>query len=180
MKKRAKKRYFIKNCDITAGDPWIELTGKEFYQLTTSDKGKTMMFAKVGEYIIETTDKKIFKSTESYRKHALYLYQFAEDVDEMSIYDSDYIQQYEQCREESEIDVEEKAINNTMVYHLHQALQELADDEYGLIYDLFLADNVKTERQLAKEKGVTQNTINYHKKKIFQKIQKIFYQIQKK
>ena len=59
------------------------------------------------------------------------------------------------------------------------ALHQLDKDSRRLIHALYLADERKTERDLAKELGVSQNAINKQKKKILQKLKILVVKIQK-
>lgn len=49
---------------------------------------------------------------------------------------------------------------------LQKALECLDSESYQLIYALYLADTRKTERELARDWGVSQNAINKQKRKI--------------
>ena len=62
---------------------------------------------------------------------------------------------------------------------LRVALHQLDKDSRLLIHALYLADERKTERDLAKELGVSQNAINKQKKKILQKLKILVVKIQK-
>jgi RNA polymerase sigma factor (sigma-70 family) len=54
---------------------------------------------------------------------------------------------------------------------LFKALSELTDDERFLIDELFYQE--KPERMVAKETGVSQNTVNYHKNRILEKLRRL-------
>lgn len=62
---------------------------------------------------------------------------------------------------------------------LRAALHQLDEEDCLLIHALYLADERKTERDLAKELGVSQNAINKQKKKILQKLKILVIKIQK-
>jgi DNA-directed RNA polymerase specialized sigma subunit len=47
----------------------------------------------------------------------------------------------------------------------------LTDDERFLIDELFYQE--KPERMVAKETGVSQNTVNYHKNRILEKLRRL-------
>lgn len=55
---------------------------------------------------------------------------------------------------------------------LFEALAELTEDERGLIDALFYED--KSERQIARETGIPQKTVNNRKKAILKKLRKFF------
>jgi len=67
--------------------------------------------------------------------------------------------------------LDEIIIENLLLDDLHEAISSLNDDERVLIYALFYND--KSERDVAKEIGVSQNTVNYHKKRVIEKLRKI-------
>ena len=54
---------------------------------------------------------------------------------------------------------------------LSKALSELTDEERFLIDELFYQE--KPERMVAKETGVSQNTVNYHKNRILEKLRRL-------
>lgn len=58
-----------------------------------------------------------------------------------------------------------------MLDMLFKALSELTDDERFLIDELFYQE--KPERMVAKETGVSQNTVNYHKNRILEKLRRL-------
>ena len=63
--------------------------------------------------------------------------------------------------------------NLIMNIDLYNALDTLSIDERELIYDLFFdPDRDVSVSELAREKGVSQQTLNYRKLKIFEKIRK--------
>lgn len=53
---------------------------------------------------------------------------------------------------------------------LHTCLAELTDDERYIIRSLYYQKN--SERMVAREIGVSQNTVNYHKKRLLDKLRK--------
>lgn len=57
-----------------------------------------------------------------------------------------------------------------MLDMLSKALSELTDEERLLIDELFY--NSKSERQVAKETGIPQTTLNYQKNKIIKRLRK--------
>lgn len=66
--------------------------------------------------------------------------------------------------------VDEIVEDKLLLDMLSQALKELTDDERFLIDELFYND--KTERQVAKEAGISQTTLNYQKNKIIKRLRK--------
>lgn len=62
---------------------------------------------------------------------------------------------------------------------LQKALTRLDSQNYQLIHALYLADNQKTEREIAQELGVSQNAINKQKKKILKTLKFLVVKLQK-
>ena len=64
------------------------------------------------------------------------------------------------------MDVEGQALRNAEKKALRAALSLLDAASYQLIYALYLAERRKSEYELAREYGVSQNAIHKRKKKI--------------
>ncbi|MCF6095123.1 sigma-70 family RNA polymerase sigma factor [Microaerobacter geothermalis] len=64
--------------------------------------------------------------------------------------------------------VDEIVEDKLLLDMLSKALSELTDDERFLIDELFYQE--KPERMVAKDTGVSQNTVNYHKNRILEKL----------
>ena len=69
------------------------------------------------------------------------------------------------------IDPQDEAIKKIMIEKLHQALQQLTDEEYLLISELFFSG--RSERNLSKEWEIHPMTIHSRKKKILEKLKKL-------
>lgn len=67
--------------------------------------------------------------------------------------------------------VDEIVEDKLLLDMLFKALSELTDDERFLIDELFYQE--KPERMVAKETGVSQNTVNYHKNRILEKLRRL-------
>lgn len=63
---------------------------------------------------------------------------------------------------------EDLAIRNFQAQQLHKALSVLSEDERYLINQLYFQE--KTERQLAAQLGVSQNTINKRRQRILERL----------
>lgn len=177
MKKFVKKRYFIRNHDVTAGTEWIEITGREFYKLIKSERGKNMLFENIGDYVFEVTEEQYRQSMIERHRHC-YLMKTCEGISISSIYDitSDKCDEQlngEEVIADAETNVEDQVISNITIAELKEALKRLTVQEYLLIYDLFLSGNPKSERQVGKKLNISQAAVHKQKKKIFSKIQKL-------
>ena len=67
--------------------------------------------------------------------------------------------------------VDEIVEDKLLLDMLSKALSELTDEERFLIDELFYQE--KSERMVAKETGVSQNTVNYHKNRILEKLRRL-------
>ena len=83
----------------------------------------------------------------------------------LSLYTDHEYSGEEVIKDESQ-DVEAEVIADIEKEILHIALNCLDTESFLLINALYLADEPKTERELASELGVSQNAINKRKKKI--------------
>jgi DNA-directed RNA polymerase specialized sigma24 family protein len=70
-------------------------------------------------------------------------------------------------------DIVEDIFRKFELERLRRALAQLSDDEYQLIYDLFLQENPPSERFYSRAKGIPQKTVNCRKLAIFKKIKNI-------
>jgi len=67
--------------------------------------------------------------------------------------------------------VDEIVEDKLLLDMLSKALSELTEEERYLINELFYQE--KPERMVAKETGVSQNTVNYHKNRILEKLRRL-------
>ena len=70
------------------------------------------------------------------------------------------------------VHVEEDAILSSEIHDLHAALSQLDPVSYGLIHSYYLAEDHKTESQIAEELGVSQSAVHKQKKKILKSLKK--------
>ena len=71
-------------------------------------------------------------------------------------------------------DVEAEALHNVDLETMRSALMELTPEEYAIIYNLYLAKEPLTERQLSVKLGIPQQTVNYRRNAILRKLRKFF------
>lgn len=71
------------------------------------------------------------------------------------------------CKEKS---VEENVLNKFNMYQLRTSLNKLSIKDKWLITSIYF--DGKTERTIAKTMGVSQNTVNYHRKRILKLLKK--------
>ena len=70
--------------------------------------------------------------------------------------------------------VEDAVIREINLEILRRALKALTDDELKIVRSLYLDDNPMSERQLSKELGVSQKTVNNWKRRVLDKLKKYF------
>lgn len=75
---------------------------------------------------------------------------------------------------DEETDVEADAIRRAEIDTLRAALKTLTEDEYRLIYRLFLDDCPVSQHKYAKEIGMTQKGISKRQERIFLKLKNFF------
>lgn len=76
--------------------------------------------------------------------------------------------------EDEKADVELMAMRNMDLETLRAALKTLTEDEYKLIYDLYLARTPLTEQQIGDKIGMSQRGVSKRKYRILKKLKKFF------
>lgn len=77
--------------------------------------------------------------------------------------------------EEKAESAEEQALRNIQIQQLHKALSCLSDDERRLIEQIFFEE--RTERDLAREYGLSQKGINKRRQKILERLRELIEKI---
>lgn len=75
---------------------------------------------------------------------------------------------------DEDADVEADAMHNLDLETMRKALQRLTDEEYHLIYHLYLCKNPVTERKYADIKGLHYMTVHNRKNAILKKLKNFF------
>jgi RNA polymerase sigma factor (sigma-70 family) len=176
------KRYFKKkdpNCETTNTE-WIEMTGLEYYQFMQSPDSKGRFFIDMGDSVLECSIQD-FRQYKAEQNHKEYLRKHQEGWITLSLYADEVENGYngEELIEDDTQNVENNAIHTMEVDALQAALSHLDSKSYRLIYALYLADQKKSERELAAEYGVSQNAIHKQKKKILKKLEQMLIQFLK-
>ncbi|MFR8011637.1 MAG: hypothetical protein ACLU8W_07765 [Clostridia bacterium] len=76
--------------------------------------------------------------------------------------------------EDQTTNVEETAVEHMEMQELRQLIAKLDEGEQCVLYELYLSDNPISERELSRRMGVSQKTLNYRKKKILEKLKKLW------
>ena len=164
------------------------VSGKEAYAYLKSAEGKTRRFMKSNDYedggddvFVEIPAEYIRDYRQGERREQ-YVNDIREDAGftEISLYamqgdgnPNDLLSGEELIADES-VDVVAEVMHKVELETLRKALLSLSEDEYQLIYDLFLKDNPLTERDLSKKYKVSQPIIHKRKMQIFEKLRKFF------
>ena len=164
------KQYYIKRDPSASGADieWIAINGKDFYQLITSPAGKGRYFIDMDGFMIESTEAE-YKDWRKERDHSDYLHKQESQVQLLSLYGGEDDSQGDSIPD-MDVSTEETALHSLELQELTKALKMLDDDEYSLIYALFLSQNCKTQSQLSSRLGLTQAGISRQKKRILEKL----------
>ena len=159
---------------------WIEMTGKEFYRFIHSKEGQGRHFIDMGDVVLEATEAEV-RSYKAEQNHRYYIQAQEDGWSTLSIYaivDKNGCSGEEVVGDDTQ-DVETEAIQRIEQKALRTALYLLDEESRRLIQALYLADERKTERDLAKELGISQNAVNKQKKKILQRLKFLVVKIEK-
>jgi len=146
---------------------WIEMTGREFYRFVHSSESRGRHFVDMDDVVLEATEAEA-RNYKAEQNHHYYIQAQEEGWRTMSIYaigDENGCTGEEVAVDETQ-DVETEAIQSMERKALLAALSHLDAESRLLIQALYLADERKTERDLAQERGVSQVAIHKQKKKI--------------
>ena len=152
------------------------LQGEELYEYL---KGNKNYFDKVidekGDIIGIEIPKELSKPFRQEKRREEYLKEMVEELEiELYSYDAfsvngEVVSGDELFADESE-SIEEKIIKSDEKQRLYQALSVLSDEEYAIIYQLFLADEIISERKLAIKMGVPRRNLQREKESILGKL----------
>lgn len=167
------KRYFRKKDPTCKPEniQWIEMTGSEFYHFVNSPEGKGRYFIDMGDVVLEANEVEA-RNFKIEQNHSYYIQAQEDGRYTLSLYaaeDENRCTGEEIVADETQ-DVEAEVILRMECRALQMALYQLDKQSRLLIQALYFADERKTERDLAKKLGVSQNAINKQKKKILQKL----------
>ena len=140
--------------------------------------GKQAPRPDMGDVVLEAS-KREAQIHRAEKDHSDYLKEQEEGWSTLSIYADEYGYSGEEIIADEAHDVEAEAIMRIETAALQKALTRLDSQNYQLIHALYLADNQKTEREIAQELGVSQNAINKQKKKILKTLKFLVVKLQK-
>ena len=171
------RRYFRKKDPAAqeSNPEWIEMSGQEFYRFITSPAGRGCFFIDMEDVVIEAPKEtyeewRREQSRKNYRQN-----QAAKIGVKVLSLNSDEISERGSGADvipDETVHVEEDAILSSEIHDLHAALSQLDPVSYGLIHSYYLAEDHKTESQIAEELGVSQSAVHKQKKKILKNLKK--------
>lgn len=180
------KKFYVLNTEaqVQAGAEKYRLVqGKELEEIITTPewKRKEFIFQKQqnGEQIgIEVPESKR-KESRAEKNRKVYLRKVMAERD-ISITSLDVIIGSEEKGSGEDVIADESANIEEIIFAredmetLKQAINGLSEEEYHIIFSLYLAESRKTERDLAKEMNITQATVNRRKGAILRKMKNFF------
>lgn len=163
------------------------LKGKELYKFLKSENGKHRCFYvdfdDNGDKIGLEVDPKDSSDCSKQHERDKYIDRVKEELDITIVSASilvstpgeDDIELTDTLVDEDEkADVELMAMRNMDLETLRAALKTLTEDEYKLIYDLYLARTPLTEQQIGDKIGMSQRGVSKRKYRILKKLKKFF------
>lgn len=176
------KRYFRMkdpNCGPEEIE-WVEMTGREFYRFVNSPEGQGRHFIDMDDVVLEASEAEA-RSFKAEQNHSYYIQTQEEGWSIVSIYaaEDEYGCSGEEIARDETQDVEAEVILRMDRKALRTALPHLDKESLHLIRSLYLADKCKTERELARELGISQVAIHKQKKKILSALKILVIKIEK-
>lgn len=160
----------IKGEELNAFIKGVEKRGRYFY--TFEEKGEDTILIECSKQEYQESER--IRLQNRYKKER----NFKDGYLELSI--NEYVEDMEKDVEVSEVFIDEEAMTENLLEtkelrkKLYDALNQLSEEEYKLIFMLFLAEETLTEREYAKLIGVSQKCVNKRKHKILKKLKSFF------
>jgi len=175
-------RYFRKKDINTEGAStcWIEMSGQEFYKFVNSAEGVGRHFIFMDDDIVIEANDQQFREWVTEKNHSDYLRRCENGIETVSLY-SDIMSE---CGSGEElicdpVDIEEEIVKKLRCQALRAAMAELSSENYYLLQKLYFEKNRASERDLAKEFGISQPAIHRRKKKILKNLKLLVIKFEK-
>ena len=163
---------------------FTRLEGTAAYEFLRSPMGQGRRFMKLAnidsdedEINIEVNSN-VMKSFRMYERREQYISDNAREkpytIISLSYAECDDEEYPEESLPDEDVNIEEEVLRQIDLEILHRALDALLEDEYALIYALFLREKPMTESEYATQRGTTQQTISKRKKTILKKLRNYF------
>lgn len=171
----SKKYYLVwKDANCNGVNPeWISMSGKDFYKFIKNPENKNRYFMTLDDRVCKDADIITMECTrESYKEwriqknHEDYLDRYEQEREFISI--NSYIPDsesmtYEEVIADESVDIEEDLMRVVKNQLLKEFFEGLSEKEKNLINILFIENDGKNEFEIAKEKGIAQQTLNNRK-----------------
>ena len=171
----SKKYYLIwKDVNCNGVNPeWVFMTGKDLYKFIKNPENKNRYFMTLDDRVCKDADIITMECTrESYKEwriqknHEDYLDRFENEREFISI--NSYIPDsetmtYEEVIADESVDIEDDLMRVVKNQLLKEFFEGLSEKEKNLINILFIENDGKNEFEIAKEKGIAQQTLNNRK-----------------
>ena len=182
-----KTTYFIWKSQPRNGTSpdWLEINGQEFYALVNSPENKNRYFVMLkgvsendGTVVIESTKSEYCKWRKE-KDHGDYVrecnlkkgYKIFSYHNDVSTNGDCY---GEEILADMNCNVEADYFEALELEMLNEALAQLTDNERRMIEHLYLLEEKRTEQEYSSLIGIPQQTINYRKNQILQKLKNFF------
>lgn len=165
---------------------FIRLSGKRAYGYLKTAEGKRKRFMQTdvnedgGEVFVEVPPSHIPQHRRDER-HEQYICDCVEDSGRTAISfyamengKTGHIGTGEDLVADPDINVEDEVLHEIDLEILRRALKTLADEELMIIHERYLAGKPKTEREIARILGVTQQAVDRRIARILRKLKKFF------
>lgn len=183
------KTYYVedKNGKFASADGsrrYTRLEGKAAYDFLKSPMGQDRRFMKLvsvegdeDEINIEVRGSEM-KAVRTYERREQYVADNAREnpytIISLSYAECDDDEYPEESLADMDVNVEDEVFRQIELETLRRALNSLTEDEYALIYALYLQDQPMTLQQYASLIGVHFTTVDYRRKCIFKRIKTFF------
>lgn len=159
---------------------WIEMTGREFHRFVTSPEGRNRHFIDMDDVVLEASEFEV-RRFKAEKNHSYYIQAQEEGWSTLSLYaaEDEHGCSGEEAVADETQDVEAEVILRMEHKALRTALRQLDEESRLLIQALYLADERKTEREIAQEYGVSQVAIHKQKKKVLTRLKFLVIKSQK-
>ena len=165
---------------------WVELTGKEFYQLTAQPENKGRRFIKLDNSVCEEADVIIIEATlEQYRnwlpERDAHKYLMKTRVGKQTLSLDHPLGTGNDITLENlipdEQNLEDLVLDRLLLSQLPELLRILSDSDRELLNTLFLHTHENlSEREIARQLGIPRMTLNSRKASILKKLKKYLVQ----
>ena len=147
---------------------WQEMSGEEYLAFVRDPANKNRYFLDMGNVVLEC-DEAAYRQYQTEKDHSRYINTGKAETISLDVLlelpDKLVLEIFSDERE-----TEEKYFDRLLLDALRIALKELSKEEYALIFAIYLSENRKTERQLAKQYGISQCAVNKRKKAVLKRL----------